>query len=91
MTRFSGKTAIITGAGGGIGRATALLLAREGAGLVLADVKDAVADTAAMVRGLGGRAEALVTDCATDAGVAAIVQRAVDGFGGCCLDATDCS
>ena len=39
--RFAGKTAIVTGAGSGIGRATALRLAREGATVVAADISDA--------------------------------------------------
>ena len=39
--RFTGKTAIVTGAGSGIGRATALRLAREGATVVVADISDA--------------------------------------------------
>jgi NAD(P)-dependent dehydrogenase (short-subunit alcohol dehydrogenase family) len=82
MTHFTGKTAIVTGAAGGIGRATARLLARRGAALVVADVKNAVAETAAMIREAGGQAEAVVADCATDDGVAAIVQAALDGFGG---------
>ena len=42
MSDFTGKTAIITGAAGGIGRATALVLARRGARLGLADVQEGV-------------------------------------------------
>jgi NAD(P)-dependent dehydrogenase (short-subunit alcohol dehydrogenase family) len=40
--RFAGKTAIVTGAGSGIGRATALRLAREGAAVVAADINGAI-------------------------------------------------
>lgn len=82
MSDFTGKTAIITGAAGGIGRATALVLARRGARLVLADVQEGVEETAALARAEGTEASALVTDCATDAGVEAIVGHAVSGFGG---------
>ncbi|MCW1931925.1 SDR family NAD(P)-dependent oxidoreductase [Pararhodobacter zhoushanensis] len=79
---LTGKTAIITGAAGGIGRATARLMAQQGAAVVVADLNEAVLETAAMIRAAGGQAEALVTDCATDEGVAAIVARAVERFGG---------
>ncbi|MBN8293058.1 SDR family oxidoreductase [Rhodobacter sp. NTK016B] len=82
MGHFAGKTAIITGAAGGIGCATALTLARQGAALVLADLGAGVQETATLVREAGGRAEALVTDCARDEGVQAIVARALDVFGG---------
>ena len=81
MSQFTEKTAIITGAAGGIGRATALLLAKGGASVVVADVQDGVRDTAERVRAAGGRAEALVTDCATDEGVQVIVARALEVFG----------
>ncbi|MCB1397528.1 MAG: SDR family oxidoreductase [Rhodobacter sp.] len=81
MTDLTGKTALVTGAAGGIGRATALLMARRGAALVVADVKSDVHRTAAMIREAGGRAESVETDVATDAGVATIVQTALDRFG----------
>ncbi|MFN4098479.1 MAG: SDR family NAD(P)-dependent oxidoreductase [Pararhodobacter sp.] len=74
---FSGKTAIITGAAGGIGRATAELFATGGASVVVADLNAAVEETAALIRDAGGKAESLVVDCATDAGVEAIVARAM--------------
>ena len=79
---LTGKTALITGAAGGIGRATARLMAQQGAAVVVADLNEAVLETAAMIRAAGGRADAVVTDCATDEGVAAIVARAVERFGG---------
>lgn len=82
MQDFTGKTAIITGAAGGIGRATARLMAARGAALVLADLDPQVHQTATLIQDAGGRAEALVMDCATDAGGAALVARALDVFGG---------
>jgi NAD(P)-dependent dehydrogenase (short-subunit alcohol dehydrogenase family) len=82
MPPFDGKTAIVTGAAGGIGRATARLFAAQGASVVVADVQDTVSKTADLIRQDGGRAEAIVTDCATDAGAEAFVRAAVDGFGG---------
>src|ERR1043166_2171656 len=53
---FAGKTIIITGAASGIGRATALIFAREGANVVVADVNAVgVRDTAAQVNGKGSQ------------------------------------
>lgn len=81
-TDLTGKTAIISGAAGGIGRATALLMARRGACVVVADVKPEVQATAELIEADGGRAMAVQTDCATDAGVARIVKTALEAFGG---------
>lgn len=58
-SRFAGKVAIVTGAAGGIGRAVASLLAEEGAGVLLADVRDAACEEMAAslnARDLAGRA-----------------------------------
>lgn len=82
MPIFDGKTAIVTGAAGGIGRATARLLAAQGASVVVADVQSSVQETAELIRQDGGRAEAIVTDCATDDGAEGFVRAAVEGFGG---------
>lgn len=78
---LDGKTAIVTGAAGGIGRASALLLAARGAAVVVADRDEAVRDTAALIRSEGGRAEAVATDCATEAGTAQVTARAIQFFG----------
>ena len=78
MGRLSGKTAIITGAGSGIGRASAILFAQEGASLVIADKADTVNETARLVAEAGGKAVALTGD----AGVESLVARAVSEYGG---------
>jgi 3-oxoacyl-[acyl-carrier protein] reductase len=80
---FTGKTIIITGAGSGIGRATALIFAREGANVVCTDLNAAGArDTAAEVNGKGSQALALKVDVTARSEVDDMVQRAVDAFGG---------
>jgi NAD(P)-dependent dehydrogenase (short-subunit alcohol dehydrogenase family) len=61
--RFAGKVAFVTGAANGIGRATALAFAREGASVALADVSErGNQETARMIEDLGGRALALKCD-----------------------------
>lgn len=81
MTAFSGKTAIVTGAAGGIGRATAALLARRGAAVVVADLKPGVHETAAQIAAAGGQAVAVEVDVATDVGAEVFTRAAVDRFG----------
>jgi NAD(P)-dependent dehydrogenase (short-subunit alcohol dehydrogenase family) len=69
MGRVAGKVALITGAAAGIGRATALLLAREGARLVITDIDDAgVARVADLVQERGGTALALRQDASSESG-----------------------
>jgi len=80
--RLAGKSVLITGAASGIGRATALVAAREGAALVLADVSaDAGESTAAEIRQRGGQAAFARCDVTRQAEVDAAVQRAVDLYG----------
>ncbi len=81
MGRISGKAVIITGAGSGIGRAAALLFAREGARIVIADRMETVNDTASAVEAAGGQAIALIGDAGDEAFVEGLVQRAVTEFG----------
>ena len=60
---LDGKTALVTGGGGGIGRATALAMAREGARLAVADyMADAAAETVAQINAAGGQAITLTGD-----------------------------
>ena len=77
--RLAGKVAIITGAGSGIGRATARRFADEGAKLVIGDKSEAVHETAAMI---GGDVRAVQMDAGSEADVQAIVAAAVEAFGG---------
>ena len=79
---FAGKTIVITGAASGIGRATALIFAREGANVVCADVNEAgVKETAAQLNAKGSQALALTVDVTKRAEVEDMVKRAVDAFG----------
>ena len=79
---LEGKVAIITGAATGIGRATALVFARAGARLTLADARgDELARTVADVRGAGGEAASVVADLARPEDCASVVAAAV-GAGG---------
>jgi NAD(P)-dependent dehydrogenase (short-subunit alcohol dehydrogenase family) len=80
--RFHSKIVIVTGAGGGIGRATALAFAAEGASLVLADVNEAAGrETAELCRSTGALAEFLETDVSRSADCDALVAMALQRFG----------
>ena len=79
---FQGKTILITGAASGIGRATALIFAREGANVVCADINEAgVKETAHQVNAIGSEALALTIDVSKRAAVNDMVQLALNGFG----------
>ena len=81
-SRFEGKCVIVTGAGSGIGRATALAFAAEGARLVLSDVDDSNGRaTATAAQQLGAEAEFIRSDISRAADCAAMVDRAVTRFG----------
>src|SRR5262245_46988173 len=89
MGRFDGQVAVVTGAGGGIGREHALLLAAEGAAVVVNDYGGDSSGNA----GTSARADAVVADITAAGGTAvsdgsdvalapeAVVQRALDAFG----------
>lgn len=82
LVNLSGKVAIVTGAGVGMGAATARLLAARGAKVVVSDINGATATaTAEAIRASGGEAHAVVTDVADEAQVAALVAETVAVFG----------
>lgn len=79
---LDGKSVLVTGGGSGIGRATAVLLAREGARLAVADAKEeTAAETAAAIRARGGEAISLRADVTREADVEAMVAAAVAAYG----------
>ena len=83
MNRFKGRVAIVTGGGSGIGRATALLLAAEGAKVTVADISADAADAVvAEVRAAGGVARGQVVDVADAGAVEAMVNDTVREYGG---------
>jgi NAD(P)-dependent dehydrogenase (short-subunit alcohol dehydrogenase family) len=81
MKQLEGKTALVTGAASGIGRASAILFASEGASVVVLDRAAAVEETAAAIRDAGGRVVALVRDSSEEANVAHAIDTAVEKFG----------
>ncbi len=81
--RFSGKTALVTGAAQGIGRAIAERFAREGADVLLFDIDGDLAEQAAdELRGQGGSVDAIGGDIARREDVRRAVDRCLDRFGG---------
>jgi NAD(P)-dependent dehydrogenase (short-subunit alcohol dehydrogenase family) len=76
------KVAVITGAGSGVGRASALRFAEEGAAVVCADIDlDRAKETVAQIEAAGGKAVAERCDVAENADVAAVIESAVGHFG----------
>lgn len=83
MGRLAGKRAIVTGAGSGIGRASALLFAREGAKLIAVDrVEEAVDETAALIRAEGGTVSSVAADVSDETTVQGFVEHCLSEFGG---------
>jgi NAD(P)-dependent dehydrogenase (short-subunit alcohol dehydrogenase family) len=82
MKRLEGKSAVVTGAASGIGRATAKLFAENGAKVVAVDRAPEVEATVADIRAAGGTAIALVRDTSAEADVADYIDTAVRQHGG---------
>ena len=79
---LDGKSALITGGGGDIGRATALAFAREGARVAVADLRaEAAGETVAQVNAAGGQAISLSGDMSKDADVRAMIEAVVGAYG----------
>ncbi len=81
MAQMDGKVAIVTGAASGIGRATAVLFAREGAKVVVADWKDG-SDTVREITDAGGEAIFMQVDVSDASQVEAMVRKTVETYGG---------
>lgn len=80
--RLEGKAAIVTGGGGGIGRATALAFAAEGAKVMVVDInQDAASWTVDQIRTVGGAAIAAVADVSSEADIRTVVAATVEAFG----------
>jgi len=82
MTHMEGKVALVTGAGSGIGRETALAFARAGAKVVVSDiVVEGGEETVRMIKGEGGDALFVKCDVAQEADVKALVAKTVETYG----------
>lgn len=82
MGVLEGRTALLTGAASGIGRAAALVFAREGARLLLSDVDaEGLEESRALVQSAGGEAELHIADIADESAVQELAAAAVDRFG----------
>jgi NAD(P)-dependent dehydrogenase (short-subunit alcohol dehydrogenase family) len=80
---LNGKVAVITGAGSGIGRATALRLAREGAAIVVADMnEDGARETVALVEQASGKATAIRVDVTSPSDLQKMFELADQAYGG---------
>jgi NAD(P)-dependent dehydrogenase (short-subunit alcohol dehydrogenase family) len=80
--RFEGKTVLITGAATGIGRATALAFAAEGAAVMIGDVDDRAAETVALIEAAGGKAAFKKADVTDAQAMTELVRDCVARFGG---------
>ena len=79
--QLDGKTALVTGGGSGIGRATSLAYARDGARVVVADVNvEGGEETVQMIVEAGGEAVLVHADVSDAAGAQLMVERAVEAF-----------
>ena len=80
--QFRGKTALVSGSGAGIGRASAQAFAAKGARVMVCDISLAdTEETAALIHAAGGEAEAMQCDATDDAAVQRLIQATLDRFG----------
>jgi NAD(P)-dependent dehydrogenase (short-subunit alcohol dehydrogenase family) len=79
---FTGKVVLATGGATGIGRATALAFARQGATVVIGDVDDRAAETVRLIEDAGGTGQFVRTDVTVDADVEQLVRTTVQTYGG---------
>lgn len=80
--KFDGKVALVTGSGSGIGRASALAFAKEGAKVIVADVSvEGGKETVEMIKKAGGKATFVKTDVAKAAEVEALINKGVETYG----------
>lgn len=80
--RFDGRVAVVTGAGAGMGREHAKLLAARGSSVVVNDISRQAADeTVRIIESEGGAASASYDDISTEAGAGALVASAIDRYG----------
>ena len=82
MRRLEGKRAVVTGGGSGIGRASAIRFAREGAAVLVVGRSANTSETVEAIRAEGGAASGMITDASKEENVAAIVERCVNELGG---------
>lgn len=81
--RLNEKVAVITGAGNGIGRATAIRFAEEGAAIIVADIQeDKAQETTEIINDAGGSAKAISVDVTSGAEIDAMSNLAIEAFGG---------
>ena len=82
MDDFRGRVALVVAAGSGIGRASALIFARRGAKVVVADIMGAKAEeTASLIRADGGEASALQVDGSSEGDVIALIDHVLSAYG----------
>jgi NAD(P)-dependent dehydrogenase (short-subunit alcohol dehydrogenase family) len=82
MRRLEGKRAVVTGGGSGVGRASAIRFAREGAAVLVVGRLVNTNETVEAIHAEGGVASGRITDASKEENVAAIVERCVSELGG---------
>ncbi|MGA2983228.1 MAG: SDR family oxidoreductase [Terriglobia bacterium] len=80
--KLQGKVAVVTGAGSGIGRASAIMFAKEGAEVIVADIRtDPGEETVRLINGAGGQAHFVLTDVAKEQQVKSLVDETISRWG----------